>query len=187
MGRNAQCALDERKHASPRLAHACPRISLPARPYPLVVNVHGGPSLGLHVPLGCGSHWSRSRRWATSRSAPTRAAVTDKARPSREATSRISAAATIATSWPASMPLSKQYPIDPKRLGIRGHSYGGYMTMWAETQTAALCRGGGGRRPLRLAQLLRLERHRRMDDPVLRRFGLRRPGRVREERSRCTS
>jgi len=32
----------------------------------------------------------------------------------------------------------KQYPIDPKRIGIRGHSYGGYMTMWAETQTRAL-------------------------------------------------
>jgi dipeptidyl aminopeptidase/acylaminoacyl peptidase len=31
--------------------------------------------------------------------------------------------------------LATQYPIDPKRLGIHGHSYGGYMTMWAETQT----------------------------------------------------
>lgn len=29
----------------------------------------------------------------------------------------------------------KQFPIDPGKLGIRGHSYGGYMTMWAETQT----------------------------------------------------
>jgi dipeptidyl aminopeptidase/acylaminoacyl peptidase len=31
--------------------------------------------------------------------------------------------------------LAKQYPIDLSRLGIHGHSYGGYMTMWAETQT----------------------------------------------------
>jgi dipeptidyl aminopeptidase/acylaminoacyl peptidase len=31
--------------------------------------------------------------------------------------------------------LVKKYPIDVRRLGIRGHSYGGYMTMWAETQT----------------------------------------------------
>jgi dipeptidyl aminopeptidase/acylaminoacyl peptidase len=40
----------------------------------------------------------------------------------------------------------KQYPIDPKRIGIRGHSYGGYMTMWAETQTdrfAAAVAGAG--------------------------------------------
>jgi dipeptidyl aminopeptidase/acylaminoacyl peptidase len=31
--------------------------------------------------------------------------------------------------------LAKQYPIDSRRVGITGHSYGGYMTMWAETQT----------------------------------------------------
>jgi dipeptidyl aminopeptidase/acylaminoacyl peptidase len=40
----------------------------------------------------------------------------------------------------------KQYPIDAKRIGIRGHSYGGYMTMWAETQTpsfAAAVAGAG--------------------------------------------
>jgi dipeptidyl aminopeptidase/acylaminoacyl peptidase len=29
----------------------------------------------------------------------------------------------------------KNYPVDPKRLGITGWSYGGYMTMWAVTQT----------------------------------------------------
>jgi dipeptidyl aminopeptidase/acylaminoacyl peptidase len=42
--------------------------------------------------------------------------------------------------------ISKQYPIDSKRIGIRGHSYGGYMTMWAETQTqrfAAAVAGAG--------------------------------------------
>jgi dipeptidyl aminopeptidase/acylaminoacyl peptidase len=42
--------------------------------------------------------------------------------------------------------LSKEYPIDSKRLGICGHSYGGYMTMWAETQTtrfAAAVAGAG--------------------------------------------
>ena len=29
----------------------------------------------------------------------------------------------------------KKYPIDPKRLGITGWSYGGFMTMWTITQT----------------------------------------------------
>jgi len=40
----------------------------------------------------------------------------------------------------------KDYPIDAKKIGIRGHSYGGYMTMWAETQTsrfAAAVAGAG--------------------------------------------
>ena len=32
--------------------------------------------------------------------------------------------------------MAKDYPIDEGRIGIRGHSYGGYMTMWAETQTS---------------------------------------------------
>jgi dipeptidyl aminopeptidase/acylaminoacyl peptidase len=29
----------------------------------------------------------------------------------------------------------KKYPIDPNRLGVMGWSYGGFMTMWAVTQT----------------------------------------------------
>ena len=40
----------------------------------------------------------------------------------------------------------KQFPIDAHKIGIRGHSYGGYMTMWAETQTtrfAAAVAGAG--------------------------------------------
>jgi len=31
--------------------------------------------------------------------------------------------------------VEKQAPIDDRRLGIYGHSYGGFMTMWAVTQT----------------------------------------------------
>jgi acylaminoacyl-peptidase len=29
----------------------------------------------------------------------------------------------------------KKYPVDPKRLGVTGWSYGGFMTMWTVTQT----------------------------------------------------
>src|SRR6202040_418308 len=29
----------------------------------------------------------------------------------------------------------REYPIDDKRIGLAGWSYGGYMTMWAVTQT----------------------------------------------------
>jgi dipeptidyl aminopeptidase/acylaminoacyl peptidase len=30
----------------------------------------------------------------------------------------------------------REFPIDPQQIGIKGWSYGGYMAMWAETQTA---------------------------------------------------
>ena len=42
--------------------------------------------------------------------------------------------------------MTKEYSIDAKKIGIRGHSYGGYMTMWSETQTdrfAAAVAGAG--------------------------------------------
>src|SRR5260221_10136484 len=42
--------------------------------------------------------------------------------------------------------ISEQYHIDSKRIGIRGHSYDGYMAMWAETHTqrfAAVVAGAG--------------------------------------------
>jgi dipeptidyl aminopeptidase/acylaminoacyl peptidase len=42
--------------------------------------------------------------------------------------------------------MAREYPIDTRRIGMRGHSYGGYMTMWAETQTrrfAAAVAGAG--------------------------------------------
>jgi dipeptidyl aminopeptidase/acylaminoacyl peptidase len=40
----------------------------------------------------------------------------------------------------------KQFPIGSTKLGLRGHSYGGYMAMWANTQTtrfAAIVAGAG--------------------------------------------
>jgi len=40
----------------------------------------------------------------------------------------------------------QQFPVDPTKLGLRGHSYGGYMAMWANTQTtrfAAIVAGAG--------------------------------------------
>jgi acylaminoacyl-peptidase len=40
----------------------------------------------------------------------------------------------------------KRFPIDSTKIGLRGHSYGGYMAMWANTQTtrfAAIVAGAG--------------------------------------------
>jgi dipeptidyl aminopeptidase/acylaminoacyl peptidase len=107
----------------------------PGKTYPLVVTVHGGPS------AACASRWDERGMGALSAlgyfslcpnprgsygqgEAFTRGNVKDFGGGDyRDIMAGVDA-------------LTKQYPIDKKRLGIRGHSYGGYMTMWAETQPA---------------------------------------------------
>ena len=76
--------------------------------------------------------------------------------------------------------IEAKYPIDKNREGITGWSYGGFMTMFAVTQTTSLPRCRRRRRPLRLAELLRPELHRPVDDSLLRRERLRRPRRLRQ-------
>jgi dipeptidyl aminopeptidase/acylaminoacyl peptidase len=122
-----------------------PKDFTPGKTYPLVINVHGGPS---HA---CTSHWDAGLTGAEAAlgyfalcpnprgsygqgEAFTRGNVKDFGGGDyRDIMAGVEA-------------LSKQYPIDPKRIGIRGHSYGGYMVMWAETQTtrfAAAVAGAG--------------------------------------------
>jgi dipeptidyl aminopeptidase/acylaminoacyl peptidase len=113
-----------------------PRDFDPSKKYPLVVNVHGGPSsLSL-------SHWPGSHDFAAGLSgmgyfvlypnprgsygqgeAFTRANVKDFGYGDfRDILAGVDEAIRVA-------------PIDPNRLGITGWSYGGFMTMWAVTQT----------------------------------------------------
>jgi dipeptidyl aminopeptidase/acylaminoacyl peptidase len=113
-----------------------PRDFDPSKKYPLVVNVHGGPSsLSL-------SHWPGSHDFAAGLSgmgyfvlypnprgsygqgeAFTRANVKDFGYGDfKDILAGVDEAIRVA-------------PIDPNRLGITGWSYGGYMTMWAVTQT----------------------------------------------------
>ncbi|HEV3511441.1 MAG TPA: S9 family peptidase [Candidatus Sulfotelmatobacter sp.] len=116
-----------------------------AKQYPLVVNVHGGPS------SACGARWDPRMMGAQSAlgyfafcpnprgsygegEAFTRANMKDFGGGDfRDIMAGIDA-------------ILQEYPVDPHRLGIRGHSYGGYMTMWVETQThrfAAAVAGAG--------------------------------------------
>ena len=117
----------------------------PGKTYPLVVNVHGGPS------AACGSSWDTKVMGAESAmgyfafcpnprgsygqgEAFTRGNVKDFGGGDfRDIMAGVDA-------------ILKHYPVDSRRLGLRGHSYGGYMTMWAETQTlrfAAAVAGAG--------------------------------------------
>ena len=122
-----------------------PKDYSPDKTYPLIVNVHGGPS------AACASRWDTRTMGPESAmgyfafcpnprgsygqgEAFTRGNVKDFGGGDfRDIMAGIDA-------------IAKQYPIDPRRIGIRGHSYGGYMTMWAETQThrfAAAVAGAG--------------------------------------------
>jgi len=113
--------------------------------YPLVVSVHGGPSsacrnswdprvMGPDSAMGYFSLCPNPRGSYGQGEEFTRANVKDFGGGDfRDIMAGIDA-------------ILKQYPVDPRRLGIRGHSYGGYMTMWAEAQThrfAAAVAGAG--------------------------------------------
>jgi dipeptidyl aminopeptidase/acylaminoacyl peptidase len=119
-----------------------------AKKYPLVVSVHGGPS------WGCLSQWQAGKigdmtagsllGWFVLCPNPrgsygqgeafTQGNVKDFGNGDyRDIMAGVDA-------------MMQQFPIDPKRIGLRGHSYGGYMAMWAETQTtrfAAVVAGAG--------------------------------------------
>jgi dipeptidyl aminopeptidase/acylaminoacyl peptidase len=116
-----------------------------AKKYPLVVSVHGGPS------AACMSRWDE--RSMSPLSAMGYFALCPNPRGSygqgeafTQGNVKDFGGGDFRDIMAGIDALSKQFPIDQKRLGIRGHSYGGYMTMWAETQThrfAAAVAGAG--------------------------------------------
>jgi len=121
-----------------------------AQRYPLIVHVHGGPSaavlpiFGTDYSLYTSAHEWVARGYALLLPNPrgsfgqgeafTRANIKDFGGGDfRDILAGVDAALAAA-------------PLDPKRLGIHGHSYGGYMTMWAVTHTtrfAAAIAGAG--------------------------------------------
>jgi dipeptidyl aminopeptidase/acylaminoacyl peptidase len=115
------------------------------QPYPLIVNVHGGPS------AACMSRWDE--RGMGSESAMGYFALCPNPRGSygqgelfTEGNVKDFGGGDYRDIMAGVDAISKQYPVDAKRVAIRGHSYGGYMTMWAETHTsrfAAAVAGAG--------------------------------------------
>jgi dipeptidyl aminopeptidase/acylaminoacyl peptidase len=113
--------------------------------YPLVINVHGGPS------GACGAHWDSRTMGAESALGyfalcPNPRGSYGQGEKFTQGNVKDFGGGDYADIMAAIDAIAKEYPIDVKRLGIRGHSYGGYMTMWAETQThrfAAAVAGAG--------------------------------------------
>lgn len=124
-----------------------PRDFDPAKKYPLVVCVHGGPSAAV-TPA-----WPS--RWAYYKALPSQGYFLLQPNPrgsygQGEAFTRANVKDFGGGDFRDIMAgvdeAIRSAPIDPNRLGITGWSYGGYMTMWAVTQTnrfAAAVSGAG--------------------------------------------
>ncbi len=108
----------------------------PQRKYPLVVVVHGGPSSAVH------SAWPGPFLGTTLLSSQDYFVLEPNPRGSYgqgEAFTRANVKdfgyGDFRDILAGVDSVLKSHPIDPKRIGITGWSYGGYMTMWAVTQT----------------------------------------------------
>ncbi len=122
-----------------------PKNYAPGKSYPLVVNVHGGPS------WACTSHWDEEEMGPQSALGyfvlcPNPRGSYGQGEAFTQGNVKDFGGGDYQDILTGIDSISKQYPIDSQRIGIRGHSYGGYMVMWAETQTqrfAAAVAGAG--------------------------------------------
>jgi dipeptidyl aminopeptidase/acylaminoacyl peptidase len=122
-----------------------PKDMAPGKTYPLVVNVHGGPS------WACTSHWDEQLIGPQSAMGyfvlcPNPRGSYGQGEAFTQGNVKDFGGGDFRDIMAGVDAISKQYPIDSHRIGIRGHSYGGYMAMWAETQTqrfAAAVAGAG--------------------------------------------
>jgi dipeptidyl aminopeptidase/acylaminoacyl peptidase len=122
-----------------------PKGFVPGKTYPLVVNVHGGPS------SACVSHWDEGLTGAASAMGyfvlcPNPRGSYGQGEAYTQANVKDFGGGDYLDIMAGIDAISREYPVDAKRIGLRGHSYGGYMTMWAETQTqrfAAAVAGAG--------------------------------------------
>jgi dipeptidyl aminopeptidase/acylaminoacyl peptidase len=108
----------------------------PAKKYPLVVHVHGGPS---SISL---SHWPGSHDFSAGLAAmgyfvfyPNPRGSYGQGEAFTHANVKDFGYGDFKDIMNGVDEALKIAPIDPNRLGITGWSYGGYMTMWAVTQT----------------------------------------------------
>jgi len=117
----------------------------PSKKYPLVVNVHGGPS------AACGPRWDSRTMGPESAMGyfafcPNPRGSYGQGEAFTQGNIKDFGGGDFRDIMAGVDAILKEYPVDPRRIGIRGHSYGGYMTMWAETQTnrfAAAVAGAG--------------------------------------------
>jgi dipeptidyl aminopeptidase/acylaminoacyl peptidase len=113
-----------------------PRDFDPARKYPLVVHIHGGPS---YISL---SRWPSNHDFSSGLAGmgyfvlfPNPRGSFGQGEAFTQANVKDFGYGDFKDIMAGADEALKIAPIDPNRLGIAGWSYGGYMTMWAVTQT----------------------------------------------------
>jgi dipeptidyl aminopeptidase/acylaminoacyl peptidase len=120
----------------------------PAKKYPLVVSVHGGPS------WACTSQWQAGKMGDMTAGSllgwcvlcPNPRGSYGQGEAFTQGNVKDFGGGDYKDIMAGVDAMIQQFPIDPKRIGLRGHSYGGYMAMWAETQTtrfSAVVAGAG--------------------------------------------
>ena len=128
--------LHQRRPAHPGLAALSRRTTTPAKKYPLIVSVHGGPSNALTP------RWPTATYSATPLSAlgyfvfyPNPRGSFGQGESFTQANVKDFGGGDLRDILAGVDRIEKRFPIDKSREGITGWSYGGFMTMFAVTQT----------------------------------------------------
>ena len=148
----------------------------PSKKYPMIVEVHGGPSASAG-PRG-GAQWAELGYFVFQPNPRGSFGQGESIRPGQPQGLRLRRSSRHPHGHGCHRE-AKSRSTD-RRIGLTGWSYGGFMSMFADDPDQPLSRHRCRRRHLRLAELLRRELHRPMDDPVLRRQRLRRSSRLRQ-------
>ena len=121
-----------------------PREYDPKKTYPMVVHVHGGPA------SACMARWNASDGAFSAMDyfvlCPNPRGSYGQGEAFTQANVKDFGGGDFRDIMSGIDSLAREYPIDLDRLGMRGHSYGGYMSMWAPTQTTrfkAIVAGAG--------------------------------------------
>jgi dipeptidyl aminopeptidase/acylaminoacyl peptidase len=145
----------------------------PAKRYPMVVIVHGGPANAV-VPYWPGISFSGGALFSSAGYfvfMPNPRGSLGEGERYVQANRRDFGGGDLDDILAGMDAIEKKLPIDDHRIGLMGWSYGGFMSSDAHVSLSR-CRGRG--RHCGLGKLLRTEPDRQVDNPLLWRIGLRR-------------